>query len=139
MHKMIVPPSFDTVCNFPSRITKFVVTVVLRYIYCCFVLELHVDINRGVTEFETHLSPYLSCIVISNYIIYLSGLWFQRSQLIRIYPLFLLNIIFCCGGYSIILINIPKTLVENYIGLRIDIEYSECPSINIPDFVFLTI
>ena len=26
--------------------------------------------------------------------------------------MFLLNIIFCCGGYSIILINVKKTLVE---------------------------
>jgi hypothetical protein len=51
---LIVPPSFDTVHHFLSQITNFVLLyVVLRYIYCCFVLHvehsLHVDINRGVT------------------------------------------------------------------------------------------
>jgi hypothetical protein len=41
---LIVPPSFDTVHNFLSQITKFVVTVcstnVHLYIYCCFVLHV---------------------------------------------------------------------------------------------------
>ena len=45
MHNIIVPPSFDTVYNFLSQITKFVVTVVLKYIYCCFVLEHYMSIS----------------------------------------------------------------------------------------------
>jgi hypothetical protein len=75
---LIVPPSFDTVHHFLSQITKFVVTVCSTKVYillCCLTCRtLHVDINRGVTEFYTHLSLYLSCIVVSIYIyMYIDG------------------------------------------------------------------
>ena len=51
-------------------------------------------------------------------------MWFRRSQLINISPLFLLSIVFCWGGYSLILINIHKTLVADNFRYLIDIEYS---------------
>ena len=66
---MIVPPWFDTVHHFLSQITNCVVTVcsikVYILLFCLTCRTLHVDINRGVTEFDTHLSLYLSCIVVS--------------------------------------------------------------------------
>jgi hypothetical protein len=34
-------------------------------LFCLACRTIHVDINRGVTEFDTHLSLYLSCIVVS--------------------------------------------------------------------------
>jgi hypothetical protein len=40
-------------------------------LFCLTCRTLHVDINRGVTEFDTHLSLYLSCIVVSIYIHYI--------------------------------------------------------------------
>ena len=55
--------------HFLSQITNFVVTVcsikVYILLFCLTCRTLHVDINRGVTEFDTHLSLYLSCIVVS--------------------------------------------------------------------------
>jgi hypothetical protein len=68
---LIVPPSFDTVHHFLSQITNFVVTLCSTKVYtgillfCLACTTLHVDINRGVTEFDTHLILYLSCIVVS--------------------------------------------------------------------------
>jgi hypothetical protein len=40
-------------------------TKVYILLFCLACRTLHVDINRGVTEFDTHLSLYLSCIVVS--------------------------------------------------------------------------
>ena len=66
---LIVPPSFDTVHHFLSQITNSVVTLCSTKVYillfCLACRTLHVDINRGVTEFDTHLILYLSCIVVS--------------------------------------------------------------------------
>ena len=66
---LIVPPSFDTVHHFLSQITNSVVTLcgtkVYILLFCLACRTLHVDINRGVTEFDTHLILYLSCIVVS--------------------------------------------------------------------------
>jgi hypothetical protein len=60
---LIVPPSFDTVHNFLSQITNSVVTLCSTKVYillfCLACRTLHVDINRGVTEFDTHLILYL--------------------------------------------------------------------------------
>ena len=66
---LIVPPSFDTVHHFLSQITNSVVTLCSTKVYillfCLACRTLHVDINRGVTEFDTHLILYLLCIVVS--------------------------------------------------------------------------
>ena len=60
---LIVPPSLIL------YITNFVVTLCRTKVYillfCLACRTLHVDINRGVTEFDTHLILYLSCIVVS--------------------------------------------------------------------------
>ena len=61
---------FDcTVHHFLSQITNSVVTLCSTKVYillfCLACRTLHVDINRGVTEFDTHLILYLSCIVVS--------------------------------------------------------------------------